>query len=75
MWAICLAEDLLTSQERLCTMKLIITYVLYTCTSRFLPVAAHSFSPPVCPLRDHMVPDPVICVYEGGCMFVTVTMF
>jgi len=57
-------------------MKLIITYVLYICTSRFLPVAAHDYSPPVCPpLRYHMVPDPAICVYAGGCMFVTVTMF
>ena len=57
-------------------MKLIFTYVLYTCTSRFLLVAARSYSPPVCPpLRDHMVPDPGICVYAGGCTVVTVTMF
>lgn len=57
-------------------MKLIITYVLYICTSRFLPVAAHSYSPPVWPaLRDRMVPDTGICVYVGGCMFVTVSMF
>jgi hypothetical protein len=55
-------------------MKLIITYVLYICTLCFLPVAAHSYSPPLCPpVRDHMVPGPGICVYAEGC--VTVTMF
>jgi hypothetical protein len=67
MWAISwLAEDLLTSQERLCTMKLIITYVFYTYTSRFLPVAAHNYSPP---LRDHMVLDRVLRVSREAVCF------
>lgn len=57
-------------------MRLIITYVLYICTWRFLSVAAHSYYALVCSLlRDLIVPDPRLCVCVGSCMFVTAVLY
>jgi hypothetical protein len=64
-------KNSLTSQKSLCTIQLIITHVLYICTSRFLFVVVHSCYPPV---RDHMVPAQGLYVFSEGCMVVTVTV-